>query len=75
MDNKIKENIKARQEYNLKLLDLIMEQVDRHPELRFGQILCNLGILQYDYNDQKQPVIDPFFDESKEIYERIMYKS
>ena len=74
MDKKIQEAIDKRQESNLKILDLIMEYVDRYPQLRFGQILSTLNIIQYDYEDQKHPVIDPFYEESLDMYNRIINK-
>ena len=74
MDENIKKMIEERQQSNLKILDLIMEYVDKYPQLRFGQILANLNIIQYDDADQKHPVIDPFYEESTEMYNRIMNK-
>lgn len=58
MNEKIQKMIDSRQKYNLKLLKEIEKQVNNNPELRFGQILANLGILilqelkpsQNDYN-------------------------
>ncbi|MCD0156690.1 hypothetical protein [Deinococcus sp. 6GRE01] len=34
-----------RQEANFALLALLLQEVDDHPDLRFGQLLWNLGIL------------------------------
>lgn len=77
MDNNIKEKISKRQEYNYKLLDLIAEHINEYPDIRFGQALANIGIIQYDeYDDKKETcgIIDPFYEESVNMYERIMNK-
>ncbi len=77
MDNNIKEKISKRQEYNYKLLDLIAEHINEYPDIRFGQALANIGIIQYDeYDDKKETcsIIDPFYEESANMYERIMNK-
>ena len=77
MNNNIKEKIGKRQEFNYKLLDLIAEYINEHPDIRFGQALVNIGIIQYDeYDDKKETcsTIDPFYEESVNMYDRIMNK-
>jgi len=69
-----KEQINDRQNYNYKLLDIIAEYIYNYPELRFGQVLANVGVIQYDDEKQNHPVIDPFYEESKEMYNRIIEK-
>ena len=66
MDAKIKEMIEKRQEANLDILAAIEEWVMKYPNLRFGQILVNLGIIQYERNTYDETLItkDPFHEES-----------
>lgn len=52
-------NIENRQMYNNLILEKIIEMVDKNPDLRFGQILNNLGIS------------DSFYEESKETFEKL----
>lgn len=63
---KEKELINKRQESNRKLVKIISEMIEEQPELRFGQILCILGI--YHNN------IDLFNDESKRMLDRVEVK-
>ena len=66
-------DISKRQKYNYKILDLLRAEIERNPQLRFGQILCNLNILQYDIDNNKNiPIIkDVFYDESVDIFNRM----
>lgn len=65
--------IEKKQEYNYKILDLIRIEVEKYPYLRFGQILCNMNILKYDYDKDKGiPIMrDIYYDESIDIFNRI----
>ena len=38
-------NTERRGEYNEKLLNILKEYLEKHPEIRFGQALINLGML------------------------------
>lgn len=58
-----KEHDRLRQEYNRRILRMISDKVEKHPYLRFGQILVNCGVIE----DGK----DPFYDEPWEIYHRM----
>lgn len=49
MEKKIKEKIEKRQECNRRIISLIQEKVEEYPELRLGQILYILGMV--DDND------------------------
>lgn len=66
MDAKIQEMIKKRQEANLEILNEIGMAVMKYPDLRFGQILVNLGIIEYERNTYDETLItkDPFNEES-----------
>lgn len=51
-----------RQEYNLKILDIIRNKVQEYPDMRFHQILRALGISNSE---------DQFYEESKITLNRI----
>lgn len=63
-----------RQDYNRLILDRLHLVVEENPDLRFGQILWNLGILDWeemtDY--RATPIIrDIYNDESENIYKNL----
>lgn len=73
MDEILVQKIEKRQEYNIKILDILAEQVERYPNLRFGQILINTNVLKHYCTDPSGfHVFDPFNEESVDTYERIM---
>jgi len=73
----------GRQKYNIKILSKLAEIVATYPDLRFGQILVNAGIIQYergilcDGDRWDLLTIDPFYEESEDTWERMKdkYKS
>lgn len=66
MDARIQQLIARRQQANQEILRSIEEMVNKHPDLRFGQILVNLGIIEYERNTYDETLItkDPFNEES-----------
>ena len=63
-----------RQDYNRLILDKLHLIVEENPDLRFGQILWNLGILNWEERTDYRatPIIrDIYNDESKDIYENL----
>ena len=64
-----KEKVKMRKEYNKKILEVLTKYIEENPEIRFGQALINLNILQNEKD--KNVVFDPFLDESVDIYQRM----
>lgn len=66
-----------RQEYNRKILSKLNEIVEKHPYLRFGQILVDCDIIQYKKNvltdgDREDILtVDPFNEESEITWERM----
>ena len=64
-----KEKVKMRKEYNEKILEVLTKYLEENPEIRFGQALINLNILQNEKD--KHVVFDPFSDESVDIYQRM----
>ena len=72
--NPSQDELPVRQEANLDLVDLIETEVRRWPDLRFGQILANLGIIEYlprEGFDGPLTVRDPFHEESAETLRRV----
>ena len=68
----IKEKIKARESANKALLATLGAYLEAHPQIRFGQALVNLGIIQYDVTDYGDcKVIDPFNEEPVDMLARI----
>ena len=67
-----KEKVKMRKEYNEKILEVLTKYLEENPEIRFGQALINLNILQNEKD--KNVVFDPFSDESVDIYQRMRKK-
>ena len=67
----------TRQEYNRKILNKLLELVEKYPDLRFGQLLVNCDIIQYKKNvltdgDREDILtIDPFNEESEIIWRRM----
>lgn len=50
-----------RQEANRKILEVIAQKIEKYPDMRFGQLLVNLNIIQTDYEGR---IMDPFYKES-----------
>lgn len=67
MDARIQQLIVRRQQANREILKNIEEMVNKYPDLRFGQILVNLGVIQYQRDPASFDIIgikDPFNEES-----------
>ena len=60
--------------YNNTIINKLSELVQKFPEQRFGQLLVNSDIIQYEsdisVNGQRE-VIDPFYEESELTWKRI----
>lgn len=59
-----KKALKDRQRYNMQLLDVIKEYVEKCPDWRFQQILQNIGVSMRDQGDL-------FYEESYETAGRV----
>lgn len=70
MNARIQKAIDKRHETNVKILTLLRKYFDTYPEMRFGQALANLNIIEYD-DSQQHHIKDPFFEESIEILEKV----
>jgi len=61
-----------RQKYNKLILEVLSKLVDKYPDLRFGQILANAEVITYKNDYDEMVVEDPFNEESKTTWERII---
>ena len=70
------EAIECREQYNKEILFELIKYLDANPEIRFGQALINLHILEID--EKRSTLLsgpmykDPFNDESVTIYNRMI---
>lgn len=71
MTKDIKKNISERQNANLQILNKLRDYFLAYPDIRFGQALANLNIIEYDRTKLTPEVIDPFFEESADILEKV----
>ena len=71
MTKSIKKNISERQKANLQILNKLNDYFLAYPDIRFGQALANLNIIEYDRTKLTPEVIDPFFEESADILEKV----
>jgi hypothetical protein len=70
----IKQKIAQRQAANRDILAHLYTLVELYPDLRFGQILVNLDVIQYQRDPASFDVIgikDPFNEESVETLQRV----
>ncbi len=58
----------SRQEANLAILQRLLEAAEADPDLRFGQLLWNVGVLRAG---EEGGLKDPYNDESTAILRRI----
>lgn len=60
--------------YNNTIINKLSELVHKFPEQRFGQLLVNSDIIQYEPDisvDGQREVIDPFYEESELTWKRM----
>jgi hypothetical protein len=73
----IRKNIALRQSANREIIEILSDMVERHPDLRFGQILAITDVIQYKpgpgVNDGVK-VVDPFNEESVDMWIRMRDK-
>lgn len=55
---------KTRLQYNKEIVEILSVFIEAFPEQRFGQIICNYFLPEYREKD-------PFFEESKDTFERL----
>ena len=67
-----------RQKSNKLILKILSILVEKYPDLRFGQILVNCGIIRYEPSvlceGQREDIllVDPFNEESEVTLERML---
>ena len=67
-----------RQVYNKLILETLSKLIKKYPDLRFGQLLVNCGIIQYEKevlcDGQREDIltVDPFNEESEITWERML---
>ena len=71
MTENIKKKINERQNANLQILNKLRDYFLSHPDMRFGQALANLNIIEYDRTKLTPEVIHPFFEESVDTFEKV----
>lgn len=63
--------------FNRAIINKLSELVESYPDFRFGQLLVNCDIIQYEpsvlVDGQYEDIltIDPFYEESEYIWERM----
>lgn len=70
----LEEKINKRQEANREILSILSEAVEKYPDWRFGQILFNHGIIEFEDNSSTsvlRSIKDPFYDESVDSLSKI----
>lgn len=64
--------------FNRAIVNKLSELVECYPDFRFGQLLVNCDIIQYEpsvlVDGQREDIltIDPFYEESEYIWERMI---
>lgn len=63
----------TRLEYNREIINKLSELIEKYPDWRFGQLLINTEIVKGTTDNNGQFfVLDPFYDESKDILDRLL---
>lgn len=63
----------TRLEYNREIINKLSELIEKYPDWRFGQLLINVEIVKGTTDNNGQFfVLDPFYDESEAIYNRML---
>ena len=62
----------TRQEANLKILEIIEEQIKQYPDLRFNQILTNLKINVTEYTGDRTLIKDNYYEEPNITLTRVL---
>jgi hypothetical protein len=60
-----------RQKYNKLILETLSKLVEKHPDLRFGQILANAEVIIYKNDYDETISVDPFYEEPEFTWERM----
>ena len=60
-----------RQKYNKLILERLSKLVEKHPDLRFGQILANAEVITYKNDYDEMVPRDPYYEEPEVTLERM----
>lgn len=63
--------MKNRKLFNTAIVRKLQELVEEYPDLRFGQILVNTGIIELQMMGDRLIAIDPFNEEPEITWERM----
>ena len=61
-----------RQKYNRLIIETLSKLVEKHPDLRFGQLLANAEVITYKNDYDETVPIDPFYEESETTWNRLL---
>ena len=69
--------INDRKLYNITILNKLTELAKQYPDMRFGQLLFNTGIIQGKSSEDgsKLEIQDPFYEESERTWDRMTRNS
>lgn len=64
----------TRKQANLEIMNELSEYLNKHPDMRLGQALLAIGILESSPidNNQNIKVKDPFYEEPQKMLERVI---
>jgi len=57
--------------YNRAIINKLSELVEKHPYLRFGQLLVDCGIITFTSSNYYIIPVDPFYEESETTWKRM----
>lgn len=63
--------IRNRQRDNRRIVGALNALVERHPDLRFGQILFNYKFVNWSNTDDGVRMCDPFYEEPADTFKRV----
>ena len=63
-----------RQKYNKEIIKIIEILVEKYPDIRFNQLLCNLGLNNGDRYDEEPIQTLEYINKNLSYSEKYMYK-
>lgn len=61
----------SRKLYNTAIINKLVELVNKHPDLRFGQILADAEVIIYKNDYDETIPRDPYYEEPEVTWERM----
>jgi hypothetical protein len=68
----MEENVVFRQHCNGQILEILRLLIQRHPTLRFGQLLMITKVLDSYFENESINIEDPFNEESEVTLKRVL---